>query len=118
MISKSLRGHRLGGLVTYLFGPGRAEEHTNQRIVAASDPTWLGSVRPDRATLVQLIAELTEPVIAHGDSTKAGYVYHLVVSVPTRDGQLRDTRWAQVGQRFADKLGFNDQIHWGRDQPR
>ena len=112
MISKSLRGDRMGGLVRYLFGPGRAEEHTNQRIVAASDPTWLGTAQPDGATLAQLISELDEPVIVHGDKTRAGYVYHLVVSVPTGDGQLSDDRWQQTAQRFADKLGFDEQVQW------
>ena len=102
----------MGGLVKYLFGPGRAEEHTNQRIVAASDPTWLGTVQPDSKTLAQLIAEMDEPVVAHGDSTKAGYVYHMVVSIPAADGQLSDVRWRQTAQRFADKLGFDDQVHW------
>ncbi len=37
MITKMQRGTRTRGLVEYLFGPGRAEEHTNQRIVAAWD---------------------------------------------------------------------------------
>ncbi len=112
MISKALRGNRMGGLVKYLFGPGRAEEHTNQRIVAASDPTWLGTVQPDSQPLAQLISELDEPVIVHGDATKAGYVYHLVVSVPAADGQLSDARWQQTAQRFAAKLGFDEQVHW------
>lgn len=102
----------MGGLVKYLFGPGRAEEHTNQRIVAASDPTWLGTVQPDSQTLAQLISEMDEPVIVHGDSTKSGYVYHLVVSLPAADGQLSDERWQQAAARFADKLGFDEQVHW------
>lgn len=102
----------MGGLVKYLFGPGRAEEHTNQRIVAASDPTWLGTVQPDSQTLAQLISEMDEPVIVHGDSTTAGYVYHLVVSVPAADGQLSDERWQQAAQWFADKLGFDEQVRW------
>ena len=75
MICKALRGDRMGGLVRYLFGPGRAEEHTNQRIVAASDPAWVGTTQPDAATLAQLIAELDEPMQQHGDTTRAGYVY-------------------------------------------
>ena len=102
----------MGGLVRYLFGPGRAEEHINPRIVAASDPTWLGTVQPDGVTLAQLISELDEPVIVHGDKTRAGYVYHLVVSVPAGDGQLSDDRWQQTAQRFAEKLGFDEQVHW------
>lgn len=102
----------MGGLVRYLFGPGRAEEHTNQRIVAASDPMWIGTIDPDAETLAQLVAELDEPVVAHGDSTKAGYVYHLVISVPPADGQLSDAQWQRTAQRFADKLGFDEQVNW------
>jgi hypothetical protein len=112
VISKSLRGNRLGGLVRYLFGPGRFDEHTNQRIVAASDPTWRGAAQPHAAVLEQLIAELDAPTTQHGDSTRAGYVYHLVVSVPQGDGQLSDAAWQQAAQRFADKLGFDEQVNW------
>lgn len=100
------------GLLRYLFGPGRAEEHTNQRIVGASDPTWTGTTEPDQQTVRQLIAELHDPVMRHGDSTKAGYVYHVVVAVPAEDGTLTDAQWQSTAQRIADKLGFDDQVHW------
>jgi hypothetical protein len=112
VISKALRGSDIGGLVRYLFGPGRANEHTNQRVVACSDPTWTGTVHPDKATIGQLIAELQDPVVRHGDSTRDGYVYHVAVSLPAQDGQLTDAQWQQAAQRFADKLGFDDQVHW------
>jgi hypothetical protein len=112
LISKALRGSDIGGLVRYLFGPGRANEHTNQRVVACSDPTWTGTVHPDKATIGQLIAELQDPVVRHGDSTRDGYVYHVAVSLPAQDGQLTDAQWQQAAQRFADKLGFDDQVHW------
>ncbi len=102
----------MGGLIKYLFGAGRAEEHTNQRIVGASDPTWPGTVQPDPEILAQLVAEMGEPAIAHGDSTTAGHVYHLVVSIPSDDGQLSDAQWQRAAQRFADKLGFDEQVHW------
>jgi hypothetical protein len=112
VISKALRGSDIGGLVRYLFGPGRANEHTDQRVVACSDPTWTGTMQPDAATVRQLIAELRDPMVRHGDSTKDGYVYHVAVSLPAEDGQLADAQWQQVAQRFADKLGFDNQVHW------
>jgi hypothetical protein len=31
------RGQRVGGLLRYLYGPGRKEEHINPRLVAAWD---------------------------------------------------------------------------------
>ena len=42
MITKVGRGSRMRGLVTYLFGPGKSDEHTNQRVVAAYDPILVG----------------------------------------------------------------------------
>jgi hypothetical protein len=112
VISKGLRGARLGGLVKYLFGPGRHEEHTNQRVVACSDPTWVGTMTPDQATLRQMIAELDDPVTRHGDRTKDGYVYHVVVSIPAEDGQLSDAQWQQSAQAFADRLGLDEGVQW------
>ena len=35
MIAKATRGHSGAGLVRYLFGAGRAEEHSDQHVVAA-----------------------------------------------------------------------------------
>ena len=41
MIGKVLRGGRPDGLIRYLYGPGRHEEHTDPHIVAAwRDPGW------------------------------------------------------------------------------
>ncbi|MCU1654613.1 MAG: hypothetical protein JWQ60_5762, partial [Pseudonocardia sp.] len=37
MIAKVSRGWRVGGLLRYLMGPGRANEHTEQRVVASWD---------------------------------------------------------------------------------
>lgn len=37
MIAKISRGWRVGGLVRYLMGPGRFNEHTNQRVIASWD---------------------------------------------------------------------------------
>ena len=112
MISKSQRGDRMGGLVGYLFGPGRHEEHSNQRVVAGSDPSWVGVTQPDRETLAQLVAELDDPMVRFGDRTKQGYVYHLVVSVGQVDGVLSDEQWRATAEAMADKLGFEDKVEW------
>jgi hypothetical protein len=39
-------------------------------------------------------------------------VYHLVIPVPAADGQLNEVQWQRAAQRFADKLGFNEQTTW------
>ncbi|SOD72909.1 relaxase/mobilisation nuclease-like protein [Jatrophihabitans sp. GAS493] len=112
MISKGLRGGRLGGLMRYLFGPGRHEEHTHQRVVACSDPTWVGTVTPDSETLASLVNELDEPYVAFGDPTKDGYVYHVVVSIPEVDGPLSDEQWNDTARTFATRLGLDDGVQW------
>ncbi len=37
MITKVVHGWRVGGLVAYLMGPGRAEEHRSPRVIASWD---------------------------------------------------------------------------------
>lgn len=108
MISTTERGTRLGGLVRYLFGPGRHEEHSNQRVVACSDPTWIGTNQPDPQTLAQLIAELDDTHARFGDRTSKGHVWHLIVAVPATDGDLSDSQWRRTADLFAERLGLAD----------
>lgn len=54
-----MRGYRPGGLITYLFGPGRYEEHRNPRVVAAWDGLpWLH--QPDPLPAAVLRGEVVE----------------------------------------------------------
>lgn len=51
MIAKVMHGWRPGGLLRYLFGPGKHEEHRNPRVVASWDGApWLH--QPDKAAAV------------------------------------------------------------------
>ncbi|WP_447005154.1 relaxase/mobilization nuclease domain-containing protein [Saccharothrix isguenensis] len=60
MIAKVVRGYRPAGLIRYLFGPGKAEEHRNPRIVAAWDgATW--AHQPEKAAAVRVDGEMVEP---------------------------------------------------------
>jgi len=57
VIAKVVRGWRPAGLVAYLFGPGRHEEHRNPRVVAAWDGApWLH--QPDQLHSVALDGEV------------------------------------------------------------
>lgn len=112
MISTAERGTRLGGLLRYLFGPGRHEEHHNQRVVACSDPSWVATTTPDPAILTQLIAELDDTRIRFGDRTRNGYVWHLIVALPATDGRLTDAQWREAGELFAARLGLDEHVAW------
>jgi hypothetical protein len=39
VIAKVTRGTDAAGLVRYLFGPGKSDEHVDQRVVATGDGT-------------------------------------------------------------------------------
>ncbi len=102
------RGTRTRGLVEYLFGPGRAEEHTNQRIVAAWDPAWRGITHPDGVQRALLAAEVDAPVKRMPEVAKPGeHVYHVSISNHGQDRNLSDEEWATVAQAVADKLGLS-----------
>ncbi len=102
------RGTRTRGLVEYLFGPGRSEEHTNQRIVAAWDGAWRGIVHPDGVQRALLTAEVDAPVHKLPEAAKpAGHVYHVSISNHGEDRNLSDEEWAAVAEAVADKLGLS-----------
>lgn len=101
----------MSGLVRYLFGPGRSDEHTNQRVVACSDGTWVGTQKPNQSQLQQLIAELDDPKIRHGDPTKAGYVYHVPISIDASE-HLDDQQWREVAETFVAKMQLGEDVNW------
>ena len=108
MITKMQRGTRTRGLVEYLFGPGRTEEHTNQRIVAAWEPAWEGITHPDEVQRALLTAEVDAPVKRMPEVAKpAEHVYHVSISNHGEDRNLSDEEWATVARAVADKLGLS-----------
>ncbi|WP_309115976.1 relaxase/mobilization nuclease domain-containing protein [Saccharothrix sp.] len=60
MIAKVVRGWKPAGLIRYLFGPGKYEEHENPRVVAAWDGApWLH--HPDKPAPIVMDGRLVEP---------------------------------------------------------
>jgi len=107
VITKMQRGSRTRGLVEYLFGPGRAEEHTNQRIVGAWDETWVGITHPDEVQRALLTAEVDSHLKSMPEAAKpAEHVYHVSISNHGEDRNLTDTEWETVAETVAAKLGF------------
>lgn len=115
MIAKSGRGSDVGGLLRYLFGPGRSNDHLDPHLVAAWDPDWLpGEVLGDAlhqpGGLARLARELDTPRRIH-DVPAGGHVYHVVISLPAADGELGDQRWQRVVEDGVAALGL-DEHRW------
>jgi hypothetical protein len=72
VIGTVLRGAEAGGLLRYLYGPGRANEHTDPHLVAGfSDPTELEPERrpgrlPDLRRLAGLLAQPVAALACQG----------------------------------------------------
>ena len=111
MIGKVQRGAAVGGLVAYLFGPGRHNEHTDQHVVAhwTGLPGEVVAVGPDgQPDLGPLVADLKADLAAAGLLGAADTVWHCSVSIPAGDGVLRDSQWREVAEAIAEAVGLED----------
>ncbi|MER6498376.1 mobilization protein [Streptomyces sp. NPDC001455] len=103
-------GSNTRGLLAYLYGPGRHDEHLDPHIVAGF--AMLGMSDPGRnpdATLTQLAHHLDEPV--HLRNSEFGkkitdHVWHCPVRAAPEDRHLSDTEWADIAQRIVEAAGI------------
>lgn len=129
MIGKHSRGWNVGGLLRYLMGPGRSNEHTEQRVVAAwtGNPAALAPAMKDPASLVSeracgfdvrdLATQLTTPAHFGGVSltrpapdakgkVPAGPVWHCSLRNHESDRLLTDAEWAEVAADVMHRTGI------------
>jgi hypothetical protein len=107
-------GDRTRGLLSYLFGPGRHNEHTDPHIVAAfalpgiTDP---GRVAPQQHqdALSDLAHHLDQPVELRRRRTGKKvprHVWHCPVRTAPGDRYLTDAEWAEVARRIVHATGI------------
>ncbi|GGT14978.1 mobilization protein [Streptomyces tanashiensis] len=102
------RGSRTHGLLVYLYGPGRREEHTDAHLVGswdgfAPDP---GRDTDPHVTLARLTAALDLRVKQAGDRAPAKHVWHCSVRTAPGDRRLADEEWNAVAQRIVHATGI------------
>ncbi|WP_030577980.1 relaxase/mobilization nuclease domain-containing protein [Streptomyces anulatus] len=106
------RGSRTHGLLVYLYGPGRREEHTDAHLVGswdgfAPDPGRDTSPDPDpKVTLARLTAALDLRVKQAGDRAPAKHVWHCSVRTAPGDRRFSDEEWNAVAQRIVHATGI------------
>ena len=111
----------MGGLVYYLMGPGRFNEHTDQRIVATWD--WAPELhQPQRNASVcgfdvrDLVQDLNRPAQVGGvplarpveevATRRRGPVWHCSLRNAPGDRVLSDAEWAEVAEDLMDRTGI------------
>ena len=127
MIAKISRGWGMGRLMRYLMGPGHANEHTGQRVIA----TWDGAPhlhQPPRNgsacgfDVRALTEDLNDPALAAGvpleppadgnDTRRRGPIWHCSLRNAPADRVLSDEEWTAVVEDLLDRTGMA-----GRDDP-
>lgn len=115
------RGDDLAGLLRYLYGPGRREEHTDPHIVAAyRDPHDLEpGFRPGGGRDFRRLVGLLR--LPHDVLGKWGYakpVWHCAVRAAPGDRMLSDVEWAQIARDVIHRTGLSpygqddDAVRW------
>lgn len=130
MIAKISRGGRMGGLMAYLAGPGRENEHESPHLVAGSDGLmawWSTDELSNRDALAiaehieqprQMFGtEVTAPVKEYSEAAgefvatgerKDVHVWHCSLSLAPDQEALGDEVWGQVARDFVDEMGFSE----------
>ncbi len=116
------RGQRVAGLIYYLFGPGRREEHSDPHLVAGwREPAELEPpLRPEggHRDFRRLIGLLEQPHVALGPRGFDRPVWHCAVRAAPEDRLLSDTEWAAIASDIMHRTGLaphgqeDDAVRW------
>ena len=115
------RGQDVAGLIRYLYGPGRREEHTDPHIIAGyRDPADLEP--PLRASGSRDFRRLTGLLrLPHDALGKWGYakpVWHCSMRAAPEDRLLSDAEWAGIAVDVMHRTGLcprgaeDDAVRW------
>lgn len=110
MIPNVTKGGRMGGLLSYLVGPGKRNEHTDPHLVAG-DPAllaWHDDHELSKADALAIARHLDRPRTAFGLEVAGGHVWHCSLSIRADEGELSDEQWARIASGFLAKVGLDD----------
>lgn len=109
MIGKVTRGESVARLLSYLYGPGRRNEHVNPHLVAgfrlplALEPGL--DVRGDR-DFRHLVGVLTSPLDTLRHTPLASPIWQCSVRAAPADRRLSDDEWAGIAEEVMHQTGF------------
>lgn len=129
MIPNVVEGSDFRGLLRYLLGPGRAEEHVRPHLVAGDELllAWHGDGELNPGHAGEIAGYLDAPRKLHGvevrsrvhtvdagtgDREPAGWkelgVWHCSLSLAPGEGLIGDDRWQEIATGFADAMGLTE----------
>jgi len=111
MIGRVYRGRDTAGLLDYLYGPGRRNEHVDPHLVASWDgaPDTLEppplAERPGRYEVGRL-ARLLDAPLRLRERPPDRHVWHCALRVAETDRRLTDAEWQAVAEDVVARTGF------------
>lgn len=129
MIPNIVTGGDTGGLMRYLVGPGRANEHENPHVIAGSRDivrkwgdwetisvsqadeiaTRLDAYMHETGTFPTGKARRFNPatgVVEWNGEIEATHVWHCSLSLSPEEAALGDEVWGRIASDFMDEMGF------------
>ena len=109
MIAKVMRGRKVGGLLRYLYGAGKANEHIDPHLVASwdEDPAGLEpAMGGDGRAETRHLAGLLEQPVAAAIRSPQRPVWHCAVRTAATDRRLTDTEWRDVARDIMTRTGL------------
>jgi hypothetical protein len=110
VIDRIEKGHDIAGLLYYLYGPGKSDEHENPHLVVGwRDPirSLEPPVKPNgERDFRRLTGLLNAPLDAVGRTGKPGTVWHCVLSAAPADRLLTDAEWNAIATGFMHQMGL------------
>ncbi|MCH6472411.1 relaxase/mobilization nuclease domain-containing protein [Sinomonas terrae] len=110
MIPNVVRGERMAGLMVYLVGEGRHNEHTEPHLVAgdAALMAWHADAELNRDSAAAIARHLDRPRRAFDTEVSGGHVWHCSLSLRAEEGMLTDEKWGAIASDFIRLMGFDD----------
>lgn len=105
MIPKITRGDEAGGLMQYLVGPGKANEHELPHLVAGTCPEFDGQVL-DRSMAADIGRALDAPQQMWGKTVSEGAIWQCSLSIGAEEGLLTDEKWSAIAEDFMAGMGL------------
>ncbi|BDZ44021.1 hypothetical protein GCM10025865_33200 (plasmid) [Paraoerskovia sediminicola] len=110
MMPNVVRGDRMAGLMVYLAGPGRSNEHTDPHLVAGDQAmlAWHDDAELGRDAALAIARHLDRPSSVFDVDVSGGHVWHCSLSLRAEEGLLTDDQWRAIADDFVRSMGFDD----------
>ena len=128
MMPAIYRGGNTTGLMAYLVGPGRANEHENPHVIAGDSMFELlyADQELSHNDALEIGGHLdmfkdTYSIESYGNIQKydrntdtkyktraRNHVWHCSLSLPPDEGKLPEEKWNQIVHEFMDEMGFTE----------